>query len=97
MKIDKQELLTNYFDFALKELKEIIKFKSYAQSPTPNAPFGQPTKEILDYVINLAKSFGFETHQDPKNRYGFFDFGQGEKTFVILCHLDVVPPGNLEK
>jgi len=97
MKIDKQEVLTNYFPEAVEKLKEILRFRSYAQTPTKEAPFGIGTKEALDYAVNLAKELGFDVHQDSQNRYGFFDYGTGDKTFIILCHLDVVPPGNLEE
>jgi len=97
MKIDKEEVLAKYFPKALEKLKELLRIKSYAQPATKDAPFGEGTKQALDYAINLAKELGFEAHQDSQNRYGFFDYGTGDKTFIILCHLDVVPPGNLEE
>jgi len=97
MKIDKQILLKKYFPQALTSLKEIITIPSFAQSPQENAPYGIGAKKVLDYAIDLAQDLGFETYQDPKNRFGFLDYGTGNQTFAILCHLDVVPPGNLDK
>ncbi|SYV95755.1 Putative dipeptidase SA1572, partial [Mycoplasma putrefaciens] len=97
MKIDEKELISNYFAQALQETKKLITIPSFLTKATSDAPYGQATKKALDYVIDLAKRLGFDTYQDPQNRYGYLDYGTGEKTFAILCHLDVVPPGNLDK
>ncbi|AGJ90869.1 M20 family metallopeptidase [Mycoplasma putrefaciens] len=97
MKIDEKELISNYFAQALQETKKLIAIPSFLTKATSDAPYGQATKKALDYVIDLAKRLGFDTYQDPQNRYGYLDYGTGEKTFAILCHLDVVPPGNLDK
>ncbi|MBY7704421.1 hypothetical protein JIY74_29760 [Vibrio harveyi] len=97
MKIDEKDLINNYFPEALQETKKLISIPSFLTEPQENAPYGKATKEVLEYTIDLANKLGFKTFKDSQNRYGFLDYGDGEKTFVILCHLDVVPPGNIDQ
>lgn len=98
MEIDVKKLLSEYFPQAYEETKKLLRIKSFMTEAEPDAPYGQGTKEALDYTIKLGQKLGFKTYQDPQNRYGFLDFGDDDKElFVILCHLDVVPPGNLEE
>ncbi|MDE7453761.1 MAG: Sapep family Mn(2+)-dependent dipeptidase, partial [Clostridia bacterium] len=55
-------------------------------------PFGKEVNDCLEYFLNLAASYGFET----KNYDGYAGeviFGEGEE-FAILAHLDVVPAGS---
>lgn len=76
----------------IENLSKIIKFDS-SQKPAENgAPFGKGAKDALDFFLELASSFGFET----KNYDGYAGeviFGEGEE-FAILAHLDVVPAGS---
>ncbi|WP_026389675.1 Sapep family Mn(2+)-dependent dipeptidase [[Acholeplasma] multilocale] len=97
MKIDTKKLMEEYFPLAYEQTKKLLSIPSFKTEALPGAPYGQGTKDVLDYAINLANEMGFETHQDAQNRYGFVDYGEGDKLFVILCHLDVVPPGNMEQ
>lgn len=97
MKIDEKTLLEDYFPQAYEQIKKIVAIPSYAQPAALDAPYGLGVKAVLDYAVNLAKNLGFSTHQDLQNRYGYLDFGTGEELFVILCHLDVVPPGKLDQ
>ncbi|TPR54372.1 M20 family metallopeptidase [Metamycoplasma neophronis] len=57
-------------------------------------PFGKEANNALDYALNLAKEFGFNTYKDVQNRYGFAEIGSGDKIIGILAHLDVVPAGD---
>ncbi|WP_165885010.1 M20 family metallopeptidase [Mycoplasma capricolum] len=97
MKIDEKELISKYFDQALNETMKVVSIPSFLTTPTKDAPYGKGCKEVLDYVIDLANNLGFQTYKDINNKYGFVDYGTGEKLFVILAHLDVVPPGNIEQ
>ncbi|AGM25923.1 dipeptidase PepV [Spiroplasma syrphidicola EA-1] len=97
MLIDVKKLQEEYFPLALEKIKEIIKIPSVRSEPVSDGPFGQGTKDVLDFAINLAKELGFKTYQDPQNRYGFVEYGSGEEVFAILGHLDVVPTGDLTK
>lgn len=97
MKINEKDLLANYFPEALAETKKLLAIPSFHQPAQPGMPYGPGTKSVLDYAINLGRKLGFNVHQDAQNRYGFLEYGEGEELFVILCHLDVVPPGNIEE
>ena len=70
----------------------LLSIESVKGTPANGAPFGYAVRKALDYTLDLAKSFGFET----KNYDGYIGeviYGEG-KPFGILCHLDVVPAGN---
>ncbi len=84
--------MDNIIKSAIKDISEIIKFDSSQQPAQKNAPFGLGARQSLDYFLNLAKSFGFET-RDYDGYAGEVIFGEGEE-FAILAHLDVVPAGN---
>ncbi len=75
----------------IQKISEIIKFDSSQSTPESGAPFGKGARASLDYFLNLAKSFGFETH-DYRGYAGEVIFGEG-KEFAVLAHLDVVPAG----
>lgn len=80
------------FDETVKSISELIKFDSSQKPAEPNMPFGRGAAECLDYFLNLASSFGFET-RNYDNYAGEVVFGEGED-FAILAHLDVVPAGS---
>lgn len=73
------------------DISGIIKFDSSQKPARKNAPFGLGARQSLDYFLNLAKSFGFET-KDYDGYAGEVIFGEGEE-FAVLAHLDVVPAG----
>ncbi len=82
----------NLFDETLKRISEIIKFDSSQKPAVSGMPFGKGAYDCLEYFLNLAKSYGFET----KNYDGYAGeviFGNGEE-FAVLAHLDVVPAGS---
>jgi succinyl-diaminopimelate desuccinylase len=97
MKVNKDELLNKYFPEALEKLKELIRIPSFTMDSTPGSPVPTDVKKCLENVIELCKSFGLKTFIAPDHRYGYADWGTGEKLFGILCHLDVVPGGDLTK
>lgn len=76
----------------IESISEILKFDSSLRPADKNAPFGIGARLSLDYFLNLAKSFGFETH-DYDGYAGEVIFGEGEE-FAVLAHLDVVPAGS---
>jgi predicted dipeptidase len=43
----------------------------------------------------MAEKLGFSTYLDPEGYYGYAQIGQGDELLAILCHLDVVPAGDL--
>ena len=72
---------------------ELLSIPSVKGKPEADAPFGADVKRALTYTLNLAESFGFKTN-NYDNYVGEVVFGEG-KPFGVLCHLDVVPVGNL--
>lgn len=80
------------FDKILHDISQIIKINSEESTPAEGAPFGKGPREALDFFLELAKSFGFET-RDIDGYAGEVIFGEGEE-FAILAHLDVVPAGS---
>ncbi len=74
---------------------ELLKIRSVKTDPQPSAPFGEGVKKALLYTLSLAESFGFKT-VNYDNYIGEIVFGEGKgNPFGILCHLDVVPEGDL--
>lgn len=83
------------FDEMIKNIANICAIPSISEEDfSSEFPFGKETDNALNYALNLAKSFGFNIYKDPKNRYGFAEFGKGDKIIGILAHLDVVPAGD---
>lgn len=77
----------------LDRLLPILKINSVKSTPAKDAPFGEGPKKALECFLSLADSLGFKT-KNYDNYIGEAIFGEGEP-FGILCHLDVVPVGNL--
>ncbi len=80
------------FGDILRDISGIIKINSEESAPEAGAPFGKGPKLALDYFLDLAKKFGFET-RDIDGYAGEVVWGDGEE-FAILVHLDVVPAGS---
>ncbi len=77
----------------LADLFPLLEIESVKGKAEKDAPFGEPIKNALNYVLQLAKDKGFKTNNFD-NYIGEVVFGKGEP-FAVLCHLDVVPVGNL--
>ncbi|AHI52627.1 Sapep family Mn(2+)-dependent dipeptidase [Spiroplasma culicicola] len=97
MEVNKTQLLGTYFEQALEETQKIIQIPSYRRDLTFGAPVHEDIVKVLDHCLDLCKQFGFKTFKAVDNRYGYADYGTGEKLFGIICHLDVVPAGNLSE
>lgn len=77
----------------VKTLTEYVKIESVKDESKDNAPFGEKVKEGLDYVLNLAKSFGL-TVRDIDGYAGEIEYGNGKEIVGVLTHNDVVPLGD---
>ncbi|AKX34433.1 dipeptidase PepV [Spiroplasma litorale] len=95
MEINKNLLLSDYFEKALEETKKIISIPSFRKEPKRGIPVNEDIKLVLKHCINLCASFGMKTYIDKTFKYGYADYGDSDKLFGIICHLDVVPPGNI--
>lgn len=76
----------------VKDICDFIRIPSVLEENLANkeAPFGKGVRESLDYILNLAKSFGFKT-RNIENVCGEVEYGSGDKILGVLCHIDVVP------
>ena len=88
----------DYFLSAINTVKEWVSIKSVKDLACEGAPFGKNLNNMLNKALSDANSLGFET----KNYDGYIGeviFGEGDDKdgLAILCHLDVVPEGDLSK
>ena len=58
-----------------------------------DAPLGKGVKEALEYMLQKGESDGFRS-KNVGNLAGYLEFGEGEESVGILCHVDVVPEGD---
>lgn len=81
---------------AITSLQRLVKVPSYLQEAVPGAPFGQDVLDSLQECLSLFKEEGFSTFIDPDGYYGYAEVGEGQEIFGVLCHMDVVPAGDLD-
>lgn len=81
---------------ALCALEKVIRIPSVLEEDL-ETPFGKPIQSVLEEVLALAETLGFKTFLDHKGYYGYAEVGEGEELLGILCHLDVVPAGDLSQ
>ena len=79
----------------LKSLKTLVSYPSVLNEGENGTPFGQSIQNVLEKMLEITRSLGFKTYLDPKGYYGYAEIGQGEELLAVLCHLDVVPAGDL--
>lgn len=81
----------------VKAIQDLVAFPSVLNEGEDGTPFGQAVFGALKHTLALTENMGFQTYLDPKGYYGYAEIGEGEETLAVLCHLDVVPAGDLEK
>lgn len=79
-------------DEIISALRGVLQIPSLEADPAPNAPFGQPVRDSLDYTLKLCNELGFRT-KDVDGYAGHAEFGEGAEMVAALGHLDVVPEG----
>ncbi|WP_338968459.1 Sapep family Mn(2+)-dependent dipeptidase [Spiroplasma endosymbiont of Lonchoptera lutea] len=93
-----EQRFNDLFQTSLEEIKAIIKVPSFSNGEVNEQyPYGKNVHQVLEDVIDLGKKLGFKTKLGTQNRYGYIEYGAGKELIGILCHLDVVPPGDLSK
>ncbi len=91
-------MLDNYIeshkDELIQQTQKLIQIPSVI-SPSTNSkePFGSAINDALEYVLNIAKDFGFRT-KNVDGYCGYIEFGDGDELIGIIGHLDVVPEGD---
>lgn len=86
-----EEIKSDY----LESLKTIVSYPSVLNEGENGTPFGQSIQNVLEKMLEITRSLGFKTYIDPQGYYGYAEIGQGEELLAVLCHLDVVPAGDL--
>lgn len=85
--------IDQYFDDMLAALGALVSIPSVCDTSSRQKPFGQPCREALDYILNLAGRLGLTTAN--VNYYaGEASYGTGNSYIDILTHVDVVPAGD---
>lgn len=90
-------LIDNRFESFLEDFKNIINVPSVYAEDNSGHPFGKGVQEALELMLEISKTLGFRTFIDPDGYYGYAEIGDGEEMIGVLGHLDVVPPGDMEK
>src|SRR5690242_10412514 len=81
-------------DEIVQSLQGVLRIPSLeAPASGPNAPFGKPLREALDYTLALCEHLGFRT-KDVGGYAGHAEMGQGAEMVAAMGHLDVVPEGD---
>lgn len=78
----------------IEKARELLSIKSVfdEDDQQPDAPLGRGVKAALQYMLELGQKDGFRV-KNVGNLAGHIEFGSGEELVGILCHVDVVPPG----
>ena len=76
----------------LKDIKTLCLIPSTLDESTAadNQPFGKACRDALDAMLEIGKRDGYEVC-DVDGYAGHIDVGEGEESFGVLGHLDVVP------
>ncbi|MGN7478018.1 dipeptidase PepV [Solibacillus silvestris] len=87
--VRKQELI--------EELQQLIQIESVKDERNFSdlMPFGAGPKAALDFMLQKGAAQGMKT-KNIDQMAGHIEMGQGEEIVGVLCHVDVVPAGNLQ-
>ncbi|WP_338472036.1 dipeptidase PepV [Niallia sp. XMNu-256] len=75
------------------DTQKLLQIKSVLDDPSPEAPLGVGVKEALEFMLQMGEKDGFRT-KNVGNLAGHIEFGEGDESIGILCHVDVVPEGD---
>lgn len=78
-------------------IKRLVSYPSILNQGENGTPFGQAISDVLEETLTICRALGFQTFKDPEGYYGYAEIGEGKELLAILCHLDVVPAGDLDK
>jgi len=89
--------MTRYEQDIVDAVKRLVDIPSVLDEDRDEAPFSDAIDRCLDETLALCASLGMRTFKQSQGYYGFAEIGIGEDYIGILCHLDVVPTGDLSK
>ena len=79
-------------DKMIEDIQTLCEIPSILDETTANEgqPFGKACRDALDAMLEIGERDGFVC-ENVDGYAGHIDIGEGEETFGILGHLDVVP------
>ncbi len=79
----------------IQDTQKLLQIKSVLDEnhTSPDAPLGFGVKEALEFMLKMGEKDGFRS-KNVGNLAGYLEFGEGEESVGILCHVDVVPEGD---
>ncbi|MFI3210703.1 MAG: M20 family metallopeptidase [Peptostreptococcaceae bacterium] len=96
MKSNIKEKIDSLKNEIVDDVVESIKIPSVIADEVNGFPFGEEIDKSLRQTLKLCEDLGFKTvYKD--GYYGYAEVGQGEELIGILCHLDVVPEGDVNE
>lgn len=83
-------------DELISELQQLIQIESVLDedNASEQAPFGEGPLKALQLMLAKGNEAGMKT-KNIDNMVGYIEMGQGDESLGILCHVDVVPAGDL--
>lgn len=91
--MDFRKLIEEKQDALISDLQKCIQIPSVYADDQSGFPYGKAVAECLEYMLERAAAFGFETC-NMDQQLGWCEYGQGDDMVAVLCHLDVVPEGD---
>ena len=82
-----------YKNEVIQAIQELVKIKSVQEKAQQNMPFGYGPAKALNWCYEKAKKWNLNvTNYD--NYVVEIEYGEGDESLAILCHVDVVPEGD---
>lgn len=80
----------------VKELQQLIQIESILdeQHTSKELPFGPGPRAALDFMLAKGQQQGMKI-KDIDHMAGHIEMGEGDELIGVLCHVDVVPAGDL--
>lgn len=87
-----RKVMQKYKDDILKDIAALVSIPSVAGPPAPNAPYGEPCAQALNFILERAKKLQFDT-RNIDNAVGHAQYGSGVDIAAVITHVDVVSAG----
>lgn len=82
-----------YKNEVIQAIQELVQIKSVQEKAQHNMPFGYGPAKALNWCYEKAKKWNLNvTNYD--NYVVEIEYGEGDESLAILCHVDVVPEGD---
>lgn len=89
------EHIDAYRDEMVDEIGKLVAIPSLPDHLTDyGMQHGPQIVRCLEHTLALCRRLGFETYQDPLDRFGWAEVGEGEKLLAVFIHTDIVPVGD---